>query len=150
VLWAVYGLVQKQLLKGMSSQQILLVLYIGAIALLMPVSRPGSVAELNALEFWMLVFCCANTLIGYGAFAEALEHWEVSRVSAVLALAPLCTLAGMWLLERFAPQVIEPEGLNAASVVGALLVVAGSALCALGAQESKQLEEVRPPEPPCV
>jgi hypothetical protein len=56
----------------------------------------------------------------------------------------------MWLLERFAPQVIEPEGLNAASVVGALLVVAGSALCALGAQESKQLEEVRPPEPPCV
>jgi drug/metabolite transporter (DMT)-like permease len=150
VVWAVYGLVQKQLLKGMSSQQILLVLYIGAIALLMPVSHPGSVGGLDRLEFWMLAFCCFNTLIGYGAFAEALEHWEMSRVSAVLALAPLATLSGMWLIERVAPHLIEPEGLNASSVAGALLVVSGSALCALGTQESKQLEEVRPPEPPCV
>jgi drug/metabolite transporter (DMT)-like permease len=98
----------------------------------------------------MLVFCCANTLIGYGAFAEALEHWEMSRVSAVLALAPLTTLSGMWLIERIAPHLLEPEGLNPTSIVGALLVVSGSALCALGTQESKQLEEVRPPEPPCV
>jgi drug/metabolite transporter (DMT)-like permease len=150
VVWAAYGLVQKQLLKGMSSQQILLLLYVGAIVLLTPVSRPGSVGGLNALEFWMLVFCCANTLIGYGAFAEALEHWEMSRVGAVLALAPLSTLSGMWLIERIAPHLLEPEGLNPTSIVGALLVVSGSALCALGTQESKQLEEVRPPEPPCV
>jgi drug/metabolite transporter (DMT)-like permease len=150
VVWAVYGLVQKQLLKGMSSQQILLVLYIGAILLLTPVSRPDSLLALDTLEFWMLVFCCANTLIGYGAFAEALEHWEMSRVSAVLSLAPLATLFGMWLIERIAPQLLEPEGLNTTSFFGALLVVSGSALCALGTQESRQLEEVRPPEPPCV
>lgn len=150
VVWAVYGLVQKQLLKRMNSQQILWVLYLGAILLLLPVSQLGSVRELDSLELWMLAFCCANTLIGYGAFAEALEHWEISRVSAVLSLAPLFTLSGMWLSERVAPDLLEPEGLNALSIFGALLVVSGSALCALGAQESKQLEEVRPPEPPCV
>lgn len=134
IVWAVYGLVQKQLLKRMSSQQILLVLYLGAVTLLLPLSNLGDIRNLNALESWMLAFCCANTLIGYGAFAEALEHWEISRVSAVLALSPLFTLSGMWLVGRLAPGVLEPEGLNAASIFGALLVVAGSALCALGAR----------------
>jgi len=31
-------------------------------------------------------------LIAYGAFAEALEDWEASRVNAVLAERPLVTL----------------------------------------------------------
>jgi drug/metabolite transporter (DMT)-like permease len=84
----------------------------------------------------MLLFCCANTLIGYGAFAEALEHWEISRVSAVLSLAPLITLTGMWLVEYLFPGVVEPEGLNTLSILGALLVVAGSALSALGARDA--------------
>jgi drug/metabolite transporter (DMT)-like permease len=148
--WAVYGLVQKQLLRQMSSQQILWVLYLGAVALLLPFTRLGTIGALDALEFWMLVFCCANTLIGYGAFAEALEHWEVSRVGAVLALAPLFTLSGMWLLDSLAPGLVEPERLNGLSLFGALLVVAGSALCALGAQRTEVLEEGRPTEPPCV
>ncbi|HSD75200.1 MAG TPA: DMT family transporter [Steroidobacteraceae bacterium] len=148
--WAVYGLVQKQLLRQMSSQQILWVLYLGAVGLLLPFTRLGTIGELDALEFWMLVFCCANTLIGYGAFAEALEHWEVSRVGAVLALAPLFTLSGMWLLDSLAPGLVEPERLNGLSLFGALLVVAGSALCALGARQTEVLEEARAPEPPCV
>jgi drug/metabolite transporter (DMT)-like permease len=135
VVWAIYGLVQKQLLKRMSSQQILLVLYLGAVLLLLPLSSPGDIRYLDTLEWWMLAFCCANTLIGYGAFAEALEHWEISRVSAVLALAPLVTLSGMWAVERVFPGILEPEGLNALSVFGALLVVAGSALSALGARD---------------
>lgn len=134
IVWAVYGLVQKQLLKRMSSQQILLVLYLGAVLLLLPLSNLGDIRNLNALESWMLAFCCANTLIGYGAFAEALEHWEISRVSAVLALSPLFILSGMWLVGRLAPGVLEPEGLNTVSIFGALLVVAGSAVCALGAR----------------
>jgi drug/metabolite transporter (DMT)-like permease len=136
VVWAVYGLVQKQLLKRMSSQQILLVLYVGAVLLLLPLSSPGAIRGLNALQWWMLLFCCANTLIGYGAFAEALEHWEISRVSAVLSLAPLITLTGMWLVEYLFPGVVEPEGLNTLSILGALLVVAGSALSALGARDA--------------
>ena len=135
VVWAAYGLLQKQLLKRMSSQQILLVLYLGAVLLLLPLSSLGDIRNLSALESWMLAFCCANTLIGYGAFAEALEHWEISRVSAVLALAPLFTLTGMWLVEHLFPGLLEPEALNALSIFGALLVVGGSALCALGARD---------------
>lgn len=145
VVWSAYALAQKQLLRSMSSQQVLWLLYVGAAILLLPAATPGSLRDLSIPQLWLLLFCSANTLIAYGALAEALEHWEVSRVSAVLALAPLFTLAGMYLIERIAPGLLEPERLNALSMVGALLVVAGSALCALGAQQSKGR-----PEPPCV
>jgi drug/metabolite transporter (DMT)-like permease len=132
IIWAMYGLAQKTLLRQLTSQQILVLIYAGATVLLLPTASPGEIRHLNALHAWTLAFCCANTLIAYGAFVEALECWEVSRVSAVLALAPLVTMTSMVLMQQFAPGLLQPEGLNVTSVVGALLVVGGSALCALG------------------
>jgi drug/metabolite transporter (DMT)-like permease len=136
ILWAMYGLAQKLLLRRLSSPQVLWTLYLGAIVVLLPATHPGDILRLNGLQLGMLAFCCANTLIGYGAFAEALQHWEVSRVGAVLATAPLFTLAGVWLVNVLVPSLIAPEGLNALSVLGALLVVGGSAACALASPGS--------------
>ena len=79
----------------------------------------------------MFAFCCANTLAAYGAFVEALYYWDVSRVSAVIATAPLFTLGAMWFVEWMGLGIVPPEGLNALSVAGALMVVAGSIACAL-------------------
>jgi len=59
-----------------------------------------------------------------------LKHWEVSRFSAVLATAPLFTVAGMWTIGRFAPNLVVAERLNALSMLGTLLVVGGSVTCA--------------------
>ncbi len=140
VVWAGYALAQKSLLKSLSSQQILWILYIGAVALLLPLSELGQVAHLSALQWALLAFACVNTLVAYGAFAEALEHWEVSRVSAVLSVSPLFTLVGMWLVSWLAPGYLQPEGLNLLSIGGALLVVTGSALTALGGQKGRKRE----------
>jgi len=132
VVWAGYALAQKQLLKTLNSQQILWILYVGAVLIIFPMSHPGELRALEPLPLWMLIFSCANTLIAYGAFAEALEHWEVSRVSAVLALAPLFTIVGMWTVESLVPGLLAPEKLSGLSIGGALMVVAGSAMTALG------------------
>lgn len=132
IIWAIYGLAQKSLLKHLTSPQILVLIYAGATIVLWPVASPAEIAQLTTLHTWTLAFCCANTLIAYGAFVEALEHWEVSRVSAVLALAPLFTITSMAVVQQIAPGLLEPEGLNATSMIGALLVVGGSAMCALG------------------
>jgi len=129
-IWAVYGLAQKRLQRTLGPQQILLILYIGAALALIPTTAPGSIRHANALELSMLGFCCLNTLIAYGAFAEGLKHWEVSRFSAVLATAPLFTVAGMWTIGRFAPNLVVAERLNALSMLGTLLVVGGSVTCA--------------------
>lgn len=132
IVWAVYGLAQKLLLRRMPGQQVLVLLYIGSTAALMPFSHPSSILKVNTLQGWLLAFACANTVIAYGAFAEALRHWEASRVGATLTLTPLFTMATMWILEHTIPGLVKPEGLNALSVFGALIVVGGSMLCALG------------------
>ena len=129
-IWAAYGLAQKRLLKALGSQQILLILYIGAALALIPTAAPGSIRQANALQLSMLAFCCLNTLVAYGAFAEGLKHWEVSRFGAVLATAPLFTVAGMWIIGRFGPNLVAAERLNALSMLGTLLVVGGSVTCA--------------------
>ncbi|HME68935.1 MAG TPA: DMT family transporter [Myxococcota bacterium] len=137
ILWAAYALAQKHLLRSLASEQILFLLYSAAVALLFPPVKPATILGLTTLQVGLLAFCCANTLIAYGTFAEALGHWEVSRVSAVISTAPLFTLLGMRLVEFFAPGWMTPEELNGLSVLGALAVVAGSSLCALGSRSAE-------------
>ena len=129
-IWAAYGLAQKRLLKALGPQQILLILYIAAALALIPTTELGSIRQASTLQLSMLAFCCLNTLVAYGAFAEGLKHWEVSRFGAVLATAPLFTVAGMWIIGRFAPNLVAAERLNALSMLGTLLVVGGSVTCA--------------------
>ncbi|MFN9481428.1 MAG: DMT family transporter, partial [Pseudanabaena sp.] len=92
IVWAFYGLAQKQLLLDLPSPSVLLCLYLSASTLLAPMAHPHRLLTLSALPLAALIFCALNTLIAYGAFAAALEHWEASRVSAVITLAPLVTL----------------------------------------------------------
>jgi drug/metabolite transporter (DMT)-like permease len=132
ITWAIYGLAQKQLLTQLASEQVLLLLYVGATAVLLPPAHLAQLVALDETQLWMLAFCCANTVVAYGCFAEALEHWEVSRVSAVVSLAPLVTLAAMQGASVAWPESVPAERLSALSIAGALLVVAGAMLAALG------------------
>ncbi len=147
-IWAIYGLAQKWMLRRLQSQQILLLLYIGAAVVLFPAAHPAAILKVDTLQAWMLVFCCANTVIAYGAFAEALRHWEASRVGATLTLTPLFTMVTMWILEHAVPGLVKPEQLNFLSVLGALIVIGGSMLCALGAAGSRATSSTPSGTPP--
>ena len=131
VLWAGYALLQKQLLVRLSSQAIQLFIYALAALVLLPLAQPRALLALDAQHGWMLAFCSVNTLIAYGAFAEALAHWQASRVSAVLALTPLLSLATIAAVHASWPASIAPERVGALGYLGALAVVAGSCLCSL-------------------
>jgi len=131
IAWAIYSLAQKQLLTAMSSAAVLLVVYMGSTILLLPAASPGSVLALGPLPFWLLVFAALNTLIAYGAFSEALAHWEASRVNAVLTLTPIATLLMIRIGSALWPGVVASEPLNVLSGMGAILVVAGSMTIAL-------------------
>ena len=130
--WVFYGLAQKQLLTQWSSPQIMLVIYLACALILTPWAHPLQVLQLSPLQGWLLLACCLNTLVAYGAFAEALAHWEASRVSATLAVTPLVTFVAVALAASFWPDHVLPEQINALGYGGALLVVLGSALVALG------------------
>jgi len=132
VLWAVYALAQKQLLHSLPSASIMLIIYGGCALLFSPVATPAKILTLSPLHLAMLLFCGLNTLVAYGAFAEALEHWQASRVTAVLALTPLVTLVAVWAVSFFMPTLIAPERLTVLGLVGAVLVVSGCIAIALG------------------
>jgi drug/metabolite transporter (DMT)-like permease len=130
--WATYGVIQKKLLQHLTSAQILFLLYSGAAVILLPAARVGTLLTLHRAVLLALLFGVANTVVAYGAFGLALEVWEVSRVSSVVAAAPLFTLGLSLAAARAANAWVTPESLNALSIVGALCVVAGSMVTALG------------------
>lgn len=132
VTWAIYALAQKQLLQTLPSASIMLMIYGGCALMFTFLATPQTIFTLSPLHLGALLFCGLNTLVAYSAFAEALEHWEASKVSAVLALAPIITLLSVWVVSSFMPKLIAPEQITALGVVGAILVVAGSMAIALG------------------
>jgi drug/metabolite transporter (DMT)-like permease len=134
VTWAAYGLAQKQLLRALPAQALMLCIYLGCFVCFALGARPTAIAGLSGGAFAVLLFCSANTLLGYGAFASALEHWEASRVSAVLSLTPLATLGFSTLAAALFPAAVPAEAISATSLAGAAAVVAGSMLVTLGAR----------------
>jgi drug/metabolite transporter (DMT)-like permease len=131
MVWATYALIQKQLLLRLSSPAVLLAIYAVASVALLPASHPTALPALDLRHWLLLGFCALNTLVAYGAFAEALEHWEASRVSAILAVTPLLTIAVVAAVHASWPEVIALEHVSAWGFVGAALVVAGSAMSSL-------------------
>ncbi|WP_268797347.1 DMT family transporter [Pseudomonas huanghezhanensis] len=130
--WTFYGLSQKQLLTVWNSLQVMMVIYLFCALLVSPWAHPAQALQLSTLQGWLLLACCLNTLVAYGAFAEALAHWEASRVSATLALTPLVTFASVAVAAWLWPDYVKAEEINALGYGGAVMVVAGSALTALG------------------
>ena len=134
VTWAGYGLAQKQLLRALPSQALMLCIYVGCFLCFAPGAVPSAIPSLSAADLWVLLFCAANTLVAYGAFASALNHWEASRVSAVLSVTPLATLGFSLAGAALFPAAIHAERVSSVSLAGAAAVVAGSLLVTLGAR----------------
>ncbi len=130
--WAAYALIQKQLLTKLDSTHIMWVIY-GACGLIFwTIAKPQTLLQLNSIEWIALIFCGLNTVIAYGAFAESLQHWEASRVSAILALAPIFTIVAMNVTAWLAPGLVAPEHITPLGLLGAILIVAGSMSISLG------------------
>ncbi len=129
--WSFYALAQKQLLHTLASRSVMFAIYAAAAVVLLPVSRPASLASLSALHLGLLGFATVNTLVAYGCFAEALRHWDASRVSLVLTMVPLVTIGVIELAHPLWPALMHPERPNAAGVMGALMVVGGAMLATL-------------------
>jgi drug/metabolite transporter (DMT)-like permease len=134
IAWVFYGLAQKQLLRDLPSSSVMLGIYLSAAVLFAPLSHPARLLTLSGSHFAILIFCALNTLVAYGAFAAALEHWEASKVSAIITLAPLVTLVAAIILPSFMAQLLPPSPLSWWGYVGAIAVVAGSLIISLSSK----------------
>jgi drug/metabolite transporter (DMT)-like permease len=134
--WVVYALIQKQLLTKLDSAHIMWVIYGGCSIIFGIFAKPATLIQLDSIEWLMLIFCGLNTVVAYGCFAESLQHWEASRVSAVIALAPIFTIVSMSAATWLAPGLVQPENLTPLGIFGAILVVVGSMSISLGKKGS--------------
>ncbi|RXA96329.1 MULTISPECIES: DMT family transporter [Yersinia] len=132
VVWVSYGVAQKVLLRRMASQQILLLLYTLCAIALFPLAKPAVIFQLNGWQLACLLFCGVNTLVGYGALAEAMARWQAAQVSALVTLTPLFTLFFSILLALAWPDMFAAPSLNVVGYIGAFVVVAGAMFSAIG------------------
>lgn len=131
LVWAIYALAQKQLLVRLGSMQVLCVIYAIAALALWPFAAPSTLLALDATHAALLLYCALNTVVAYGAFAEALAHWEASRVSAVLATTPLLCIGAVGIVHALWPAWLAPERIGTVGWIGAGLAVTGSAAVSL-------------------
>lgn len=132
-IWVGYGVAQKLLSEHFSSQQILLLIYASCALVLLPTAEPEQIGRISGVWMWCcFIWCCLNTLIGYGSYGESLKHWDASKISVVTTLIPIFTMMfsalGHWLV----PQTFSAPNMNLLSYVGAMVVVGSAILAAAG------------------
>lgn len=132
LVWVVYGLSQKRLLRDYNSAQILFMVYGLCTLIITPFAQLDQIKLLDPKQLALLFFCCINTLVAYGAFAEAMARWQAAQVSAIITLTPLFTIVFVDLTATFWPGSIEPVALNTLAYIGAVTVVMGAMCCAVG------------------
>lgn len=132
VVWVSYGVAQKLLLAKFSAQQILLLIYCGCSVLLLLLAEFSQLNLLHGGVIAAFMFCCFSTFISYGAYAEALNYWDATKVSVVTVLIPIFTMAFQAIRHQILPDNIPPLAMNSLSYFGAFIVIIGTMLSTLG------------------
>ena len=77
-------------------------------------------------EDWaLLVFLGINTIVAYGAIAEAIKLIPLSLISMLVAVNPLVTLAGMMAIEQILPGQLVVDAIGVVGYLGALAAITG-------------------------
>jgi len=126
--WSLYALLQKSLFKRLAPTNILLAIYVYALLVMLPFSSPSELLKMSSDDVWIAAFCCLNTLVAYGAFAQAMRYWQTVQVSASIALTPVmafiltefCVAVGWW------SDSISSSHADLLSLFGMLIVIFGA------------------------
>jgi len=124
--WSAYALLQKSLLNKLSPQNILLAIYFLGLVVMAPAADINSLTTINAHDAWVVAFCAFNTLVAYGAFAQAMKYIETVQISAVVAMTPVVSFLAslMAVLMGWWQGIIERPNMTLLSVLGMAVVVA--------------------------
>ena len=128
VIWVLYISCQKILSQTYSAQMLNLLVYgVAALALIFKVQW----ADFSGIEWKggvLLVVLGINTLLAYGALAEAVKYIPLTVISPVITLNPLITLSAMLVLPQFTDGILVPETIGSGGYIGAVIAVTGVVL----------------------
>ena len=127
-LWALYMICQKQLSIKYSAQSINLLVYAVGTVVLIPLVEWNEFFESSTMGWIILVILGLNTLLAYGALAEAVECIPLSLISILITLNPIITLGGMLVLTTFGISLLPEENIRWHGYLGGLIAVSGVVL----------------------
>jgi len=137
--WTVYAVFQKILSRTYSSSSLNLFIFgFPAIAYL-PFVHFHLFAALNAAWWGLLIFLGLNTLIAYGALAQALRYADSNKVSVILLMVPMITMGAMAGIAWFHVSWISSEHFSSLSLVGAAVVIVGAVFVTRKQRQTKIL-----------
>jgi drug/metabolite transporter (DMT)-like permease len=126
VSWAIYGALQKVLLKKFSTNHINLILFGTPTIFLIPWVQFNSFFQLVWWQWLLVLFLGLNTIIAYGAVSEAFKLLPTSQVSMIITLNPIITILLMTVLYSLEVTWIHAEKIYSKGYFGALLVILGA------------------------
>ena len=123
--WTSYALLQKSISQQLSPSNVLLFIYALGIVVMAPFSHFNQFEAMTLSQWWIVLFCGANTLIAYGCFAQALHYWPTAQVSAMLSLTPVLSFSVTELVVSLGwwSGVFTSANIDALSLTGIVLIV---------------------------
>lgn len=128
VMWVLYMICQKRLSAQYSAQTLNLLVYAVAAVTLIPLVEWHEFSKGGFAGWLLLIVLGVNTLLAYGALAEAVECIPLSLISILITLNPLITLSGMWLLNTLGVETLPMENIRASGYLGGMIAVGGVVL----------------------
>lgn len=125
VLWVLYMICQKKLSIKYSAQSLNLLVYAVATVVLIPMVEWGEFFKSSIVGWSLLIVLGLNTLLAYGALAEAVECIPISLISVLITLNPFITLSGMWVLTNLGVQTLPVEHISWYGYLGGIIAVSG-------------------------
>jgi drug/metabolite transporter (DMT)-like permease len=137
--WCCYALLQKSLSHKVSPQNVLLFIYVVGVFVMAPGVNYSQLPEFSSEQLWIIAFCCLNTLVAYGAFAQALKTVEAVQISALVCLTPIITFSLTAIIGAGAlwTATIHAPTFTSLSLMGVVIVI----LSAVGVQVFKYTKQ---------
>lgn len=139
--WVLFASLQKGLVQTFHAQGLNLLIYLVPGILLIPMVDFEVLSSLSWPLWAFMLFLGLNTLLAYGAIAEAFRFIPANKVGIVVTLNPLITIATMGLLSSIGVTWIEPERISLYGFTGAALILAG-VVCAVMVQRKPHSEQI--------
>ena len=127
VAWTLYGALQKHLVHLWDPRQVNLVLYGVAAILIFPLCNFHEFVHMSLGTWVLLALLALNTLVAYGALAEAFKLAPANVISVIITVNPIITVVSMAILGAMHVSWIAPEAISWRGYVGATLALAGVA-----------------------
>lgn len=131
IAWAVFASIQKGLVAKLGPNQLNLVIYGFCSLMFLPFIDIHSMLQQSLTEWLVLIFLGVNTVLAYGFLAIAIKYAEANKVSVIIALNPILTFVGMFVLAGIEVSWIEPEHFTSLSILGAVIVLFGAIITIL-------------------